>query len=182
MQTGFSSLLLEFSNTLVAFAVAAIYVLWRPRDPSGPLYSAAQRWTVSQALLFFFGLDLVYNAASPLLAIRGSQFTEFAAWLAFQAVGPFWVWMFIRYLNQSLGTAGLASPARGIMQALQWLFGLVLAIAIAGAVAPPDRVAAAFYMEAYESGALYSLRLLVAASLAGLIEEIGYRGILLSIP
>lgn len=179
MQTGLSSLLLEFSNTLVAFAAAAIYAFCRPRDLSGHPYFGAQRWTVSQALLFFFALDLAYKAASPLLTIRGSRLTEFAAWLAFQAVGPLWVWMFVRYLGQPLGTAGLAwPPAKGILQACRWLFGVVWVVAIAGAAAPPDTVAAAFRMEAHESGALYFMRLLVAASLAGLIEETGYRGIL----
>lgn len=178
MQTGPSSLL-EFSNTLAAFAAAAIYAFCRPRDLSGHSYFAAQRWTASHALLFFLALDLAYKAASPLLAIRGSQLTEFAAWLTFQAVGPFWVWMFVRYLGQPLGTAGLALPtAKGILQALRWLFGVVLAVAIAGAVAPPDTVTAAFHMETHESGARYFMRLFVAASLAGLIEEIGYRGIL----
>lgn len=131
------SLLLEFSNGLLALAAAGIYALCRPRDISGHPFFSAQRWTMAQAVIFLFGLDLAYKAASPLLSVKSTLFGELGAWLAFQFAGPLWALLFFRALRQPVRTAGLASPpATGILDALRWLSGVLLAVAGASMLAP----------------------------------------------
>jgi membrane protease YdiL (CAAX protease family) len=186
MDQGTASFLVEFSNTLVALAAAGIYCLWTHNNPAGRALFPQQRWTASQAVLFFFVLDLVYKAASPLLTVRVGGLPDLAAWLLFHSVGPVWVWLFFRYVGQPVRSAGLSfiHAGPGMLSALRWLFGMVCLVAVAGMAAPPGTVAAAFYMDIdlseglYAAAILYGVKLLVAASLAGLIEEVGYRGIL----
>ncbi len=186
MHQGHPSFFVEFSNTLVALAAAGIYYVCAAKGASGQRVFPVQRWTVSQAVLFFLVQDLAYKAASSLLTVRAGALPDLAAWLTFQSVGPVWVWLFFRYIGQPLRTIGFAieNAGQGILSALGWLFGMVFLVAVAGMVAPPDSVAAAFHMDIDRSkglsasAALYFVKLLVAASLAGLIEETGYRGIL----
>jgi membrane protease YdiL (CAAX protease family) len=174
-----SPLLLEFSNSLIAVSAAALYSLLKPRDLSGHPFFSAQRWTVLQAVLFFFGLDLAYKMASPLLSVSGSQLTELAAWLAFQAVGPLWLVAFFITIRQSVRAAGLVSPRPPAMvYALRWLFGVLLAVALAGMMAPTESVARVFRVDSHRAWWVYFLMLAVAACCAGLIEEVGYRGLL----
>ncbi len=186
MDQGPASFFVEFSNTLVALAAAGIYYVCVDKDPSGQRVFPVQRWTVSQAVLFFLVQDLAYKVVSPLLAVRAGTLPDLAAWLTFQSVGPLWVWLFFRYIGQPLRTLGFSidDAGQGLLSALGWLFGMVFLVAVAGIIASPDSVAAAFHMDIDRSkelpaaAALYFVKLLVAASLAGLVEETGYRGIL----
>lgn len=179
MGPGQFSPLLEFSNTLVALAAAVIYYRYKPQDLSGHPFFSAQRWAMPQAVLFFLALDLAYKAASPLLAMPGSRLAELAAWLAFQLVGPIWLALFFLAIRQPVHSAGLASPpVAGILHALRWAFGVLLAIAVSGTMAPPETVARVFHMERHTAGWVYFAMLVAAASFAGLVEEVGYRGIL----
>ena len=180
------SILLEFSNTLVALAAATIFACCAGREPSGERFFLAKRWSVLQAVLFFLVLDLIYKLASPLLRISAGPLPNLAAWLLFQSVGPLWVWLFLRSIGQTVPAPGLSPMVarQGMLHAVQWLMGMVCLVAVAGMVAPPESVAAAFHMDFDDSEGLYAaavhyfVKLLAAAGLAGLIEEVGYRGIL----
>lgn len=173
-----SPLLLEFSNTLVALTAAGLYYLSKPRDLAHPFFSS-QGWTVLQVVLFFFALDLAYKMASPLLSMGGSQGTELAAWLAFQSVGPLWLAVFFITIRQPVVKAGLVSlPPVASVVALRWLFGVLLVVALAGLVAPAETVTRAFHVDPRTAGWVYFAMLAVAAGCAGLVEEVGYRGLL----
>ena len=64
------------------------------------------------------------------------------------------------------------------MSALRWLCGVLLVVAIAGTIAPEETITRAFRIEPHTDGWIYFLTLVVAAGCAGLVEEIGYRGLL----
>lgn len=179
MQTGPSSLLLEFSNGLLALAAAGIYALCRPRNVSGQPFFSAQRWTMAQAVIFLFGLDLAYKAASPLLSMRGHLLGQLDPWIVFQFAGPLWAALFFLALRQPVRTAGLASPPlAGILYALRWLSGILLVVAVASIIAPAETLITVFRAKPDAAPESYFMRLLVAAACAGFIEEVAYRGIL----
>lgn len=173
------SLLLEFSNTLVALAAAGLYLFFKPRDLSGHPFFTVPRWTMLHVVTFFFGLDLAYKAASPLLSVKGSQLDEFTAWLGFQSVGPLWLALLFFVIRPPIRPADFVSPsAGGLLSALRWLCGVLLVVAIAGMVAPSEIVTRAFRLQPHTAGWIYCATLVVAASCAGLVEEVGYRGLL----
>ena len=179
MDPALLSRLLEFSNALVALGAAGLYTVFPPRKPSGHPFISPPRWTMLHVVLFFFGLDLAYKAASPLLSVKGSPSDEFTAWMGFQSVGPLWLALFLFAIRPPIPAIELLScSSGGLLSALRWLCGVLLVMAIAGTIAPSETVTRAFRMDAHTAGWMYFLTLLVAAGCAGLIEEVGYRGLL----
>src|SRR5690606_15555958 len=69
-------------------------------------------------------------------------------------------------------------PPAAMVAALRWLFGVLLVVALAGAMAPPETVRRVFRVEPHTAGWMYFVMLGVAACFAGLVEEVGYRGLL----
>src|SRR5215217_8903292 len=113
MDPALLSRLLEFSNALVALGAAVLYTVFPPREPSGHPFISPPRWTMVQVVLFFFGLDLAYKAASPLLSVKGTSHEELTAWVGFQSVGPLWLALFLFAIRPPIPAAELFSRCVG---------------------------------------------------------------------